>query len=129
MEKKKNIKNKWLHVRLDEDEHRQLMDQFAKTTERKLGRYARKVLLGNPVVSIYRNQSLDDIIVILTKLQKDLNGVANNYNQMVHKLHISDTKGELKAWVNLYEKDRQPLFDNIQLIKDYISKTGEKWLR
>lgn len=129
MEKKKNIKNKWLHVRLDDDEHRQLMAQFSKTTERKLGRYARKVLLGNPVVSIYRNQSLDDIIVILTKLQKDLNGIANNYNQMVHKLHTSDTKGELKAWVNLYEKQREVLFDNIQFIKDYIRKTGVKWLQ
>lgn len=124
-----DIKNKWLHVRLNDAEYKQLHDLFSRTTERKLGRYARKVLLSVPVTVNHRNQSLDDIVTVLTRLQSDLNGVANNYNQMVHKLHMLDKIPEFKTWVMTYEREKGTLQEKISTVKDYISKTAEQWLR
>ncbi|HEY9560590.1 MAG TPA: plasmid mobilization relaxosome protein MobC [Anseongella sp.] len=129
MEKTKNIKNKWLHLRLDEAEHRQLVKQFSRTTETHLSKYARKILLGKPMIARTRDESLKDIIVVLTRLQKDLNGVGNNYNQMLHKLHIMDEYEEIKAWVISYELEKRSLFESIEIMKGFIAKTSERWLR
>lgn len=129
MEESRNIKNKWLHLRLDEAEHRQLMAQFGKTTETHLSKYARKILLGKPMIARTRDESLKDIIEILGKLQKDLNGIGNNYNQMVHRLHISDSGPEVESWAVRFGMEQESLFDAIRNIKDFIAKTSEKWLR
>src|SRR3546814_12603874 len=76
-----------------------------------------------------RDESLKDIIVVLTRLQKDLNGVGNNYNQMLHKLHIMDEYEEIKAWVISYELEKRSLFESIEIMKGFIAKTSERWLR
>lgn len=129
MNENNNIKNKWLHVRLNEAEHKHLTDNFSTTTERKLSRYARKILLAEPVTVIHRNGSLDDLIAVLVRLQNDLNGVANNYNQMVHKLHMTDNAQEVKAWISAYEKEKKKLFESIQEVKVIITQTAKQWLR
>lgn len=128
MERKSDIKNKWLHLRLSDAEYQQLQRQFQKTTERKISTYARKILLGKPIIAAVRNQSLDEIITVLNRLQQDLNGVANNYNQMVHKLHTLDHIPEFRLWVKDYEKYRPFLMQHIEMMKGFIAKTAEKWL-
>ncbi|WEK21318.1 MAG: plasmid mobilization relaxosome protein MobC [Candidatus Pedobacter colombiensis] len=129
MSENNNIKNKWLHVRLNDTEHKQLTDNFSKTTERKLSRYARKILLAEPVTVIHRNGSLDDLIAVLTRLQSDLNGVTNNYNQMVHRLHMADNAREINAWIKGYENEKKNLFAAINEIKVIITQTAKQWLR
>lgn len=124
-----NRKDKWLTVRISEVEYNLIKKQFQKTTERKLSAYARKILLGEPMVKVVRNASLQDIVIVLSRMQKDLNGLTNNYNQMVHKLHISDTKAELLAWIQLYEKEKKLLFLQIDIISAYIKKSGKLWLQ
>lgn len=129
MEGNKNIKNRWLHIRLDEAEHRLISEQFSRTTETHLSKFARKILLGKPMIARTRDESLKDIISILSSLQKDLNGIGNNYNQMVHRLHIYDKQSDIKSWVDKYEKEKEKLFGDIEKIKVFIAKTSEKWLR
>lgn len=129
MEGNKNLKNKWLHVRFDEGEHKRLMVQFSRTTETHLSKYARKILLGKPMIGRTRDESLKDIITLLSRLQKDLNGIGNNYNQMVHKLHITDNFPEVRAWIITYEIEKEALFESIDTIKKFVAKTSEKWLR
>lgn len=129
MSDNKNIKNKWLHIRLDEQEHTQLLKLFSATTERKISRYARKVILSKPVTVNHRNQSLDEIMTVLIKLQNDLNGVANNYNQMVHKLHTLDLVPEINTWLKTYQAEKHSLHENIREVKEYVSQTAEIWLR
>lgn len=129
MKEKLNIRNKWLHIRLNDEEHAIVNKQFKSTTETHLSTYARKLLLGNPMIKRVRDESLNDIITILAKLQKDINGIGNNYNQMVHKLHISDTVPQIRKWVMEYEKEKEKLHENIQEIKQFIEQTSKKWLR
>ena len=129
MEGKKIIRDKWLHLRLDEAEYQQLLKQFRKTTEPHLSKYARKILLGQPMIGKLRNESLQEIIFTLSKLQKDLNGIANNYNQMVHKLHLASNTAHVKIWMDAYEKEKKNMEQSIRTIRDYIEKTAEKWLQ
>ena len=55
---------------------------------RKLSDYARKILLGKPIVATYRNQSLDDFMTEMFVLRNELNAIGNNFNQVVKRLHI-----------------------------------------
>ena len=129
MKEKQNNRLKWLTVRVSEAEYAAIQKQFQQTTERKLSAYVRKILLGKPMIKEVRNASLQEVIAVLARMQKDLNGLTNNYNQMVHRLHISDTKAELKSWVELYEKEKKSLFFHIETLSSYIEKTSERWLR
>lgn len=129
MKKNNGNRTKWLHLRLTEQEFKALQQQFSKTTQRKLSGYARDILLGKPMIAAYRNQSLQDILAELSRLRKDLNGIANNFNQAVHKLHVSDTSYEIKAWVRTHENVGEELLKYIREIHGFINKTAELWLR
>lgn len=129
MKDKTNIRDKWLHVRLNKEEYDQLKRSFERTTEQKLSVYARKILLGKPMIQGTRDRSLEDILAVLVKLRKDLNGIGNNYNQVVHKLHTLDHIYEFKAWIRMHEQEQKSILANIKSIRDYIDKTAVKWLQ
>lgn len=129
MRKDKENRTKWLHVRLTEQEFEILKRRFSKTTQRKLSGYARDILLGKPMIAAYRNQSLQDIMAELSLLRKDLNGIANNFNQAVRKLHVSDTSNDIRAWVQNHENVGAELLKYIRELHGFINKTAEKWLR
>lgn len=122
------IKNRWLHVRLSEQEYKLLHKQFSKTTEQKISQYARNILLGNPMIAGHRNLSADQLVAEFSVLVKSLNGLANNLNQSVHKLHTFDGVPEIRTWLNLHEKDRKMLFDSMATIKEFIQENSSKWL-
>jgi hypothetical protein len=129
MKERDNNKGRRLYIRVSEAEYGQIQTQFSKTTDRKLSGYARKILLGKPVTIIYHNQSLEDIVMVLTKLQSDLNGIANNYNQAVHKLHALEQIPEYGSWILTYERDRKKMLEDISEIKVFIRKTAGQWLQ
>jgi hypothetical protein len=129
MKENKKVKDKWLHIRIDDTEQRQIQGLFTRSKDRKLSGYLRKVILQKPVTVIYHNQSLDDIVTVLTRLQNDLNGLANNYNQAVHKLHTLRDVPEYALWLITYEHDRKKLLDDVAEIKSYIRKTAALWLQ
>lgn len=126
----KENRTKWLHVRLTEQEFEVLKRRFSKTTQRKLSGYARDILLGKPMIAAYRNQSLLDIMAELSLLRKHLNGVANNFNQAVRKLHVSDNLSEVREWVQTHENVGAELLKYIRELHGFINKTAKKkWLR
>ena len=51
----------------------------------------------------FRNQSADDFLKEMLVLKKELNGIGNNFNQAVHKLHLLDKIPEFRAWVIQYD--------------------------
>lgn len=67
---KKNPKQReWrLNIRLTEPEYQQIDERRKKTTCRSISEYARTVLIKKPVRTIYRNQSIDDMMTGVTKL-------------------------------------------------------------
>ena len=129
MEEKKNNRSKWLHLRLTEEELNILQGRFEASAYRKFSEYTRQMILTKPVIAGYKNQSLDDIMAVLSALRKDLNGVANNFNQAVHKLHTLNHVPEFRAWMNTHERDRERVLEDIAIIRDYIAKTADRWLR
>lgn len=75
---KKQSRDQWLHLRLTEKEKLQLHKAFLKTTQRRMSDYARKILLGKPMIATYRNASIDELMDELIKLRKDLNGLQSD---------------------------------------------------
>lgn len=124
-----NNKTEWLHLRLTTDEKSKIEKAFKKTTYRKLSDYARKILLGKPVVATYRNQSLDDLMAELIKLRSELNAIGNNFNQAVRKLHLLNQTGQLQAWIIRYETDNERLLQSTQSIEQLINKMADLWLQ
>ncbi len=124
-----NTRSKWLHLRLSPKEYETLQRQFSKTTCRKISEYARKHLLSKPVTVNYRNQSLDELMRELIMLRNELNGIGNNFNQAVKKLHTLSMIRQFQDWIIAYESDRQKLVAHTGKIKEVITSLSERWLR
>lgn len=129
MSEQMSNRTKWLHLRLKPEEYAQLHKQFSKTTCRKTSDYARKILLGKPLIATYRNQSLDDLMTEMMQLRSELNAVGNNFNQAVKKLHTLERIEEFKAWLITYELEQQILINKVEEIKNNIQKIAEQWLQ
>ena len=129
MKDDKKNRNRWLHLRLNEQEYKILQKYFADSLCPKLSDFARKNLLRKPVVLKYRNESLDELMTELILLRKDLNGIGNNFNQSVKKLHTLAQIPEFTGWILEAETDKKVLFDSIEHIKNNIQNLAEKWLQ
>jgi len=129
MKDQKNIKNKWLHLRLSEAEYLQLEKAFSKTTEKMISKYARNILLGTPMIAGYRNLSSEALITAFSDLLKTVNGIANNYNQTVHKLHTLDHVQQIKSWLDRNDGSGQILLNSIMEIKEMMNKISSQWLQ
>lgn len=127
--KKSEPKTKWLHLRLTNAEYELLQKQFKSTTERKISSYARKVFLAKPMIGGYRNLTADALIPEFSKLIKDLNGVANNFNQAVHVLHTLKHHSQFGKWLLSYQTDKDLVTKDIRAIREFIHKTAAIWLR
>jgi hypothetical protein len=128
-EGKKERREQWLHLRLTDQEKIQIHKAFLKTTQRRISDYARKILLGKPMIGSYRNASMDELMNELISLRKDLNGLANNFNQTVHKLHTLDHQSSLQILLTHYESQRKILFDKVEDMRLIMNKIGTEWLR
>lgn len=127
-EQRKN-RTKWLHLRLKNEEYELLHNGFKKSICRKLSEYARKNLLQKPVVLKYRNESMDEMILELIQLRNDLNGIGNNYNQSVKKLHVISDIPEFKNWILAHEAERDLIFTAINQIQNHTHLLTKKWLQ
>ena len=130
MKKQENeVRNKMVVVRMNNTEFEKVENLRKKTTERYLSSYVRKLSLEKPVTVKYRNQSADDFLKEMLELKKELNGIGNNFNQVVHKLHILDKIPEFRVWVNHYDGLHQLLVSKVEEIKLKVSQLYEQWLQ
>lgn len=118
-----------LKVRMNEAELKLVKRQQQKSTERNVSAYVREVAMKKPVFINYRNQSADDFLKDMLALKKELNGIGNNFNQVVHKLHILDKIPEFRNWVNHYEGLHQLLISKVEEIKLRMNQLYEEWLQ
>ncbi|CAC9974404.1 plasmid mobilization protein [Flavobacterium panici] len=128
MKEKNTNRTRWIHLRLTPDEMKLLHNGFEKSLCPKLSDYARKNLIGKPVVLKYRNQSVDDLLLEISKLRTELNAIGNNYNQAVKKLHSLHQISEFQKWILSSQEDKNKLFESIESIKFSMLKLIEKWL-
>ena len=130
MKKQENeVRNKMVVVRMNNTEFEKVENLRKKTTERYLSSYVRKLSLEKPVTVKYRNQSADDFLKEMLGLKKELNGIGNNFNQAVHKLHMLDKIPEFRVWVNQYDGLQKSLVSKVEEIKLKVSQLYEQWLQ
>lgn len=126
MKEPKEIRAKWVSVRLNEMEKNKLEKLYKKTTCNSLGEYVRSVLLKEPVIVRFRNRSADDFIEEILLLRKELNAIGNNFNQLVHKLYTLDSISEIKAWAILNESGKKIFMKKVAEISEKMSEIYEK---
>jgi len=129
MKKENSNRTRIVGLRFTPEEYAKIEKKWKATTCRKLSDYIRKHLFEKSINTTYRNQSLDDMIYEMMQLFKQLNGIGNNFNQAVKKLHTLNQIPEFKVWIISAELDKKILFDKIDEIKIYIQKISERWLR
>ena len=124
----KEVRKHIVKTRMNDAELNQLTILQRKTTERDISSYLRKVSLQKPVTVKYRNQSADDFLKQMLELKKELNGIGNNFNQAVHKLHLLDKIPEFRVWVNQYDGLQKTLVGKVEEIKLRMNQLYEQWL-
>ncbi len=124
----KEVRKHFVKTRMNDAELNQLTTLQQKTTERDISSYLRKVSLQKPVTVKYRNQSADDFLKQMLELKKELNGIGNNFNQAVHKLHLLDKIPEFRVWVNQYDGLQKTLVSKVEEIKLRMNQLYEQWL-
>ena len=116
-------------LRLTLGEYAKIERRWKASTCRKLSDYVRRSLFDKPIVTIYRDTSLDDFMLEMIRLRAELNAIGNNFNQAVKKLHILQQIPEFKSWLISYELERKILFNKVDDVKKYIQKFAESWLQ
>lgn len=120
-------KTRLVGFRLSEAEYNKIVGAFSATTCPKLSDYLRMVLLNKPVVSTYRNRSMDDLIMEMVTLRKELGLLANNFNQVVRRLHTFSNSEIIIAISESYETDKKKLLAQIDNIHLLIEKAAAIW--
>ena len=130
MKKQENeVRKIFIKIRMNEEELKQVKKKQQQTTERSLSEYIRNVSMQKPVTVKYRNQSADDFLKQMLELKKELNGIGNNFNQAVHKLHILDKIPEFRFWIQQYDGLQKSLVSKVEEIKLKVSQLYEQWLQ
>lgn len=127
---KENLNRKRIAaVRFTADEYAGIEKRFKTAACRKMSQYMRKCLLNMPVTVHYRNESLDESMLEIICLRKELSALGNNFNQTVKKLHTLDQISEFRVWIISTEAQRKELLEKVEAIQSCIEKMAGKWLR
>lgn len=128
MKGKKVNKIKWLHLRLSDNEYWIVRERLAKSTCRNMSQYLRDIIFDKPVVATYRNASQDDILQELAILNRQLNSLGNNMNQITKRLHTIRPP-EIQSWGAGFTSQTKALTTKIIEIKEVTAKIAQRWLR
>ncbi len=129
MEAKNSNRSRIIGLRLSLKEYEQIEKKWKASTCRKLSDYVRRRLLEKPIVTTYRNQSLDDFMAEAIRLGNELNSIGNNFNQAVKKLHTMSEIPEFRNWLITFELEKKVLFNKVDEAKNHLKKIAEKWLQ
>ena len=129
MERENSNRTRRIALRLTPEEYAKIEQKWKSSTCRKLSDYVRKHLFNKPIVTTYRNQSLDDYMEETIILCTELNSIGNNFNQAVKKLHTLQQTPEFRNWIISYDLDKKILFNKVEEIKKHIQKISKKWLQ
>ncbi len=89
----------------------------------------RRSIFEKPIVTTYRNQSLDDFMAEMMLLRNELNTIGSNFNQAVKKLNSLQEITEFRSWIITYELENKILINKVNEIKNRINKIADEWLQ
>lgn len=129
MEKgKRNVRNKIITLRMNEQELLVLVKNRQKTTERTNSNYLRKLALHQPVTIKTRNISIDELCAEIIKMRKEIHYIGHNFNQAVHKLHTLEKIPEFRHWVQQYDQTRLQINTMADQTFMELIKRTQSWL-
>ena len=129
MNNEKKNRTRIIGLRLTIAEYEDLEKKWQKSGCRKLSDYGRRMLFGKPMVSNYRNKSLDDLMAEAMLLRKELNAIGVNFNQAVHRLHTLDHLPQMQQWLAVFEGDKKTFFSKLEEIVLQMEKMAVAWLQ
>lgn len=129
MERGNSNRTRRITLRLTEQEYLKIESKFKASCCRKLSDYIRKHLFNKPIISTYRNQSLDDLMEETIALTTELRAIGNNINQIAKKINTLKSLAEFKEQYVSFELHRKSLFDKIDFIGKHTQKMAEQWLQ
>jgi len=129
MEQKQQPRTKWITIRMSEEEHQAAEALCRQTTCQSLSEYARKTVLGKPIIMKYHDESMDEFIDLVIELKDELKAIGNNFNQVVRRLHSLKTLPELQQWILVNEQEKTRIFRLIETISTNINEAKKLWSR
>lgn len=126
---KEKTENRVIRVtlRFTESEFEKIQGKIKNTRFRNLSSYLRYVLLEKKIVTLYRNQSVDEEMEELIQLRKELNFVGHNFNQTVKKLNSVIDMPDARYWQQMLNVSKKELEPNIKNIKERINQFADLW--
>jgi hypothetical protein len=115
----KSERQKWLHLRVTDDEYNKLQTAYKGTTCRILSTYLRGVLFRQPIMVYYRNRIADEFATVAVQLKNEMKAIGTNFNQVVKKVNASQNFDELGS----YLFDLQMMYLDIH---QKVKQIGEK---
>lgn len=116
-------------IRFTPDEYTQIKNKFNATTCRGLSGYIRNHLFTKPIVTTYRNLSLDDLMEEVIVLTNELNAIGKNINQISEKTNCIKLIPEFQQQLFLLDIEKKRLFIKMEEIKNHTQKIAEQWLQ
>lgn len=129
METENNNRKRRIYVRLTDKEYSVLETRCKNTTCRSVSDYVRHCLFSKPITTITRDASADEAIMQMSHLNRELNAIGSNFNQLVRKVNASVQAAEIKGLLLLFESQKKNLFSKIDELKEHLQKLAEKWLQ
>lgn len=129
METKNNNRKRRIYVRLTDKEFTTLESHCKNTTCRSVSDYVRHCLFSKPITTITRDASTDEAIMQMSHLNRELNAIGNNFNQLVRKVNASTQTAEIKGLLLLFESQKKAMFSKINEVRAQLQKLSEKWLQ
>ena len=129
METENNNRKRRIYVRLTDKEFTTLESRCKNTTCRSVSDYVRHCLFSKPITTIARDASADEAIMQMSHLNRELNAIGNNFNQLVRKVNASSQAAEIKGLLLLIDSQKKAMFSKIAEVKEQLQKLAEKWLQ
>ena len=129
METENNNRKRRIYVRLTDKEFTTLESRYKNTTCRSVSDYVRNCLFNRPITTITRDASADEAVMQMTHLNRELNAIGNNFNQLVRKVNASSQTAEMKGLLLLFDNHKKVMFSKIDEVKEQLQKLAEKWLQ
>lgn len=116
-------------IRLNETDNAKFEALFELSGFKYRGHFIKDKVLNTPFKTIEINKAVGDYTIKLSQLQGQINGIGNNYNQLMRLL--KEQLGERKSLAYIYKLEKVTL-EMVKLYKEIELKTQElekKWLR
>jgi len=129
METENNNRKRRIYVRLTDKEFTALESRYKNTTCRSVSDYVRHCLFSKPITTVTRDASADEAIMHMSHLNRELNAIGSNFNQLVRKINGSSQAAEIKGLLLLFDSQKKAMFSKIDEVKEQLQKLAEKWLQ